>query len=151
MSNSLRSHGLQTTRILCAWDSPARILEWVAISSPGDLPNPGIEPSILHCRQILIIWATMGAILKKDSLKSCVCKDTHYTTRWGMCVPCGRHNKGCKKCSDKYLCKECEDGYKLVEEEKGNKVKCVAQWEVDLEWWSWHCDECNVSFHSFHF
>ena len=23
---------------------PARILEWVALSSPGDLPNPGIEP-----------------------------------------------------------------------------------------------------------
>ena len=22
----------------------ARILEWIAISSPGDLPNPGIEP-----------------------------------------------------------------------------------------------------------
>ena len=22
----------------------ARILEWVAFSSPGDLPNPGIEP-----------------------------------------------------------------------------------------------------------
>ena len=22
----------------------ARILEWVAISSPGDFPNPGIEP-----------------------------------------------------------------------------------------------------------
>ena len=22
----------------------ARILEWVAISSPGDLPNPGIDP-----------------------------------------------------------------------------------------------------------
>ena len=22
----------------------ARVLEWVAISSPGDLPNPGIEP-----------------------------------------------------------------------------------------------------------
>ena len=22
----------------------ARILEWVAISSPGDLPNPGIKP-----------------------------------------------------------------------------------------------------------
>ena len=21
--------------------------------SPGDLPNPGIEPSLLHCRQIL--------------------------------------------------------------------------------------------------
>ena len=25
----------------------ARILEWVAIPSPGDLPNPGIEPQSL--------------------------------------------------------------------------------------------------------
>ena len=25
----------------------ARILEWVAVSSPGDLPNPGIEPASL--------------------------------------------------------------------------------------------------------
>ena len=35
----------------------ASILEWVAIPSPGDLPDPGIEPmsptSLLHCRQIL--------------------------------------------------------------------------------------------------
>ena len=33
MSNSLRPHGLQPTRFLCPWDP-----------SPGDLPNPGIEP-----------------------------------------------------------------------------------------------------------
>ena len=25
--------------------SQSRILEWVAISYPGDLPNPGIEPT----------------------------------------------------------------------------------------------------------
>ena len=25
--------------------SSARVLEWVATSSPGDLPNPGIEPA----------------------------------------------------------------------------------------------------------
>ena len=25
----------------------ARILEWVAVSSPGDLPDPGIKPSSL--------------------------------------------------------------------------------------------------------
>ena len=55
----------------------------------------------------------------------CVCKDTHYTTSWGMCVPCYRHNKGCKTCSGKYVCKECENGYKLVED--GKKVTCVAQ------------------------
>ena len=32
VSNSLRPHGLKPTRLLCAWDFPARILEWVAIS-----------------------------------------------------------------------------------------------------------------------
>ena len=26
------------------WDSLGRILEWVAISFPGDLPDPGIKP-----------------------------------------------------------------------------------------------------------
>ena len=30
----------------------ARIVEWVAMSSPGDRPSPGIEPESL-CRQIL--------------------------------------------------------------------------------------------------
>ena len=32
-SDSLRPHGLSPTRLLCPWDSPGRILEWVAISS----------------------------------------------------------------------------------------------------------------------
>ena len=31
----------------------ARILEWVAFPSPGDLPDPDIEPSLPHCRQTL--------------------------------------------------------------------------------------------------
>ena len=39
MSDSLRSHGLHIRGIL-----QARILEWVAFPSPGDLPNPGIKP-----------------------------------------------------------------------------------------------------------
>ena len=42
-SDSVRPHGLQPTWLLCPWDSPAIILEWVA-NSPGDLPDPGIEP-----------------------------------------------------------------------------------------------------------
>ena len=37
----------------------ARILEWVAISSSGDLPNPGIEPASL-----------MSPALQADSLSS---------------------------------------------------------------------------------
>ena len=31
VSDSLRSHGLQPARLLCAQDSPARILEWVVV------------------------------------------------------------------------------------------------------------------------
>ena len=30
--DSLRSHGLQPTRLLCPWDFPARVLEWGAIA-----------------------------------------------------------------------------------------------------------------------
>ena len=40
----LQPHGLLFTRLLCPQIPQARILEWVAIPSPGDLPNPGIEP-----------------------------------------------------------------------------------------------------------
>ena len=32
VSDSVRPHGLQPTRLLRPWDSPARVLEWVAIS-----------------------------------------------------------------------------------------------------------------------
>ena len=28
--------------------SQARILEWVAMPTPGDLPEPGIEPHLFH-------------------------------------------------------------------------------------------------------
>ena len=41
--------------LLCPWNFQTRILEWVAISSSGDLPDPGIESASLalaggyHC------------------------------------------------------------------------------------------------------
>ena len=38
-----RPLGLQPARFLCPWDFPARLLEWVAIFSPGDLADPGTE------------------------------------------------------------------------------------------------------------
>ena len=40
MSGSLRPHRLQPS----PWISQTRILEWVALPSPVDFPNPGIEP-----------------------------------------------------------------------------------------------------------
>ena len=39
-----------------------RILEWVAIPFPGDLPHPGLNPSLLHCRQILYRLSPEGAL-----------------------------------------------------------------------------------------
>ena len=38
MSDSLQPHGWYSP-----WNSPGQNLEWVAIPSPGDLPNPGIK------------------------------------------------------------------------------------------------------------
>ena len=45
VSNSLQPRGLQPARLLCPWDSPARILEWAAISPPRDPPDPGVRPA----------------------------------------------------------------------------------------------------------
>ena len=51
MSDTLQPHGL---RPLCPWNS---INKNIGVSShsnlQGDLPHPGIEHSLLHCRQIL--------------------------------------------------------------------------------------------------
>ena len=45
VSNSLRPHGVQPTRLLCPWDSPGQEY-WseLPFPSPEDLPDPGIEP-----------------------------------------------------------------------------------------------------------
>ena len=40
MPNSLRPHGLQPIRLLC----PGDFWSGLPFPSPGDLPNPGIEP-----------------------------------------------------------------------------------------------------------
>ena len=38
----------------------ARILDGLLFASPGDLPDPGIEPSLLHCKQILYHLSQQG-------------------------------------------------------------------------------------------
>ena len=45
-SNSLRSHGLYSARLLCSWDFPEYWSGW-PFPSTGDLPEPGIEPEFL--------------------------------------------------------------------------------------------------------
>ena len=44
VSDSLRFYRLWLIRLLCPWNSHGRILEWVAITFSGDLPNWGMQP-----------------------------------------------------------------------------------------------------------
>ena len=37
-----------TQQLLCLWDSPGKILEWLPCPPPGDLPDTGIEPMSLR-------------------------------------------------------------------------------------------------------
>ena len=45
MSNCSATHGLEPTRLFCPWDSPDKNRgSGLPVPSPGDLPDPGIEP-----------------------------------------------------------------------------------------------------------
>ena len=48
----------------------ARTLEWVAILFSRDLPDPGIEPRCLHCRQILYHLSYREVLLTWTSLET---------------------------------------------------------------------------------
>ena len=51
----------------------ARILEWVAITFSREYSNPGFEPSLLHCRQILYHLSCWGFLIYFKK----------YVTYWG--------------------------------------------------------------------
>ena len=78
ISDSLWPHELQLTRLLYAWDSPDKNtgMGGLPFLTPGDLPDPGIEPalpaSLLHRRWILYHWATENNPVKKKKMKHCI-------------------------------------------------------------------------------
>ena len=67
----------------------ARILDWVAIPSPGDLPNPEIEPSLPHVGKFFTIeppWKSQTLNYKVTyvidlplTLKNCVIENECYS------------------------------------------------------------------------
>ena len=74
VSDSLRPHGLQPTRLLCPWGF-ARQEYWSRLPCPlpGDPPNPGIEPrspalqaDALPGKSLLSISATNPHIKKQN-------------------------------------------------------------------------------------
>ena len=62
MSDSLWPHGLQPTRLLCAWNSSSKN---TAVGSHflllGIFPTQGSNPSLLYCRQILDHLSQQGS------------------------------------------------------------------------------------------
>ena len=63
VSDSLQPHRLQHARLLCLWNSPGRILEWVAISfSRGIFPTQESNLDVLHSRQILYHLRHQGSL-----------------------------------------------------------------------------------------
>ena len=55
----------------------AIVLEWVAIPSPGDLPDPGIQPGSSDCRQTLYHLSHQGS--PKSQLCPTLCDPMDYT------------------------------------------------------------------------
>ena len=92
LSDSLRPHGLYPTRFLC---QILRQEYWSGLSfpPPGDLPNPGIESGLLHCRQILLLLSHLGSppdpihISRLPSLVS----GKESAGNSGDCLQCRRH------------------------------------------------------------
>ena len=46
VSDSLRPHGLQPARLLCSWDFRQEYWSGLPCPSPGDFPDPEIEPTL---------------------------------------------------------------------------------------------------------
>ena len=57
-------------RLLRPWDFPGKILNWAAISSSRDLPDPGIKPAPLVSPALAGRFFTTGATWEA---KLCIC------------------------------------------------------------------------------
>ena len=119
MSDSLQTHGLQPARLLCPWNSPGKNTgvgcysllqggssrnllpssEALPFPSPGDLPNPGMEPASLELQADS--WPSepgkiirMGPILTQSTV-SVFIREKHSIWRqghigWMLCDDRGR-------------------------------------------------------------
>ena len=62
LSDSLRPHGLQLTRLLCPWNSPGKNTGVGCRSLlRGIFPTQGSNPGLPHCRQILYCLSHHGS------------------------------------------------------------------------------------------
>ena len=63
MSESLQSYGLQPAMPLLAWNSPGKSTGVGCHFSRGIFPTQGLNPGLLHCRQILYQLSHEGSLI----------------------------------------------------------------------------------------
>ena len=62
LSNSLRPHGLQPTRLFHPWDFPGKTTGvGCHFLLQGIFPTQGLNPGLLHCRQVLYHLSHQGS------------------------------------------------------------------------------------------
>ena len=79
VSDSLRPHGLQSTRLLCPWDSPGMNTRvGCHFLFQGIFLTQGLNLGLLHCRQIFycLPQGTLREILKYEVLQ--ILPDKYY-------------------------------------------------------------------------
>ena len=67
--DSLRPHGLQSSRLLCPWDFPGKDTGvGCHFLLQGIFQTQGLNPSLLHCRQILYWLSYKGSLVRVYSM-----------------------------------------------------------------------------------
>ena len=62
VSDSLPPHRLSSTRLLCPWGfSRQKYWSGLPCPPPRDLPNPGLNPGLPHCRKMLYHLSHQGS------------------------------------------------------------------------------------------
>ena len=85
MSDSVRSHRRQPTRLLCPWDSPS---ENTGVGChfllQGIFPTQGLNLGLLHCRQMLCHLSHQGSPPSAEVAGS-NCSSIHVSCAWCAC------------------------------------------------------------------
>ena len=105
VSDSLQPHGLYPARLPCPWDSPAKNTGVGCHSLlQGNLLTQGLNPSHLHCRQILYHLSHHGSTAtlrstnkhtwKRKMMSTFTTTTLHYTRSFSQRNQSRKINKG---------------------------------------------------------
>ena len=109
VSDSFGPHGVLPTRLLCPWDSPARILEWVAMPSSrgSSQPRDQTHISYVSCMGRQLLYPTLqifsmnpgpnlpSIYITNDSKDPTLCLSVQFSCIWLFSTHGLRHARPC--------------------------------------------------------